>query len=270
VTLHAEVPPASGDTAKPQGRLRSADATKARLLAAAEIEFAAKGFDGARLGNIARVAGVQQALIHHYFADKDGLYEEVLARGLAAVTREGWDILDRFAPGQLGERKAGNEHPLSRRASARASGRAAVRELTEAFVDVLVRFYATHSALLAIIRHDLEEPVHMARSHVRPSRRPLPGGGRAGTTVVDELVRKTARPVFEAVVGQIEELKALGVVRQDVDARHLCVSVMAMACFPLQEARLLSAFWSIDWRDPGVLETRKGEIVQMVLARALP
>jgi hypothetical protein len=43
-----------------------------------------------------------------------------------------------------------------------------------------------------------------------------------------------------------------------------------MACFPLQEARLLSAFWSIDWRDPGVLEARKREIVEMVLARALP
>ena len=60
-------------------RERNADATKARLLAAAESEFAAKGFDGARLGNIAKAAGVQQALIHHYFADKEGLYREVLA-----------------------------------------------------------------------------------------------------------------------------------------------------------------------------------------------
>src|SRR3954451_22138381 len=45
---------------------RNALETKRRILHAAEREFAAKGFDGARLGIIARAADVQQALIHHY------------------------------------------------------------------------------------------------------------------------------------------------------------------------------------------------------------
>jgi TetR/AcrR family transcriptional regulator len=234
VTLDSRPAPPSRWSGVP--RERSADATKARLLAAAEAEFAAKGFDGARLGSIARAAGVQQALIHHYFADKEGLYGEVLARGLSAVTEESWDILAR-PPGK---------------GAAGSSGSESVRGLVEAFVDVLLRFYATHSALLAIVRHDLE----------------LPPEARAATTLGD-LLRKSSRPVFDAVARRIEELKERGEVRGDVDARHLCVSTMAMACFPLQESRMLSALWPIDWHDPAVLATRKREIVETVLSRAL-
>jgi TetR/AcrR family transcriptional regulator len=214
---------------------RNAEATKRRLLVAAEIEFAAKGFDGARLGNIARAAGVQQALIHHYFGDKEGLYREVLGRGLAAVTGQGWDILAR-----LGETVKGK--------------RSTIDELATAFVDMLVRFYATHRALLAILRHEADGPGNDA------------GGGQA----IDELLRGTVRPMFEAVVAQIEKMKRRGEVRRDVNARHLCVSVMAMACFPFQEERLLSAIWPVDWSDPAFLEERKSEILETVLSRARP
>lgn len=237
----------------PSRRDRGADATKARLIAAAESEFAAKGFDGARLANIARAAGVQQALIHHYFADKQGLYEEVLSRGLAAVTRESWDILSRLAPSVDTPSKRGRAAPPPR-----GAGRKAVRELTEAFVDVLIRFYSSHSALLAIVRHDMQQPVSRG------------AGDAPAAATLDGVVRQSSRPVFEAVVRRIEELKAAGHVRKDVDARHLCVSALAMACFPLQESRFLSALWPLDWTDPEVLDARKREIVATVLSRALP
>src|SRR4051794_30056411 len=59
-------------------RERNAAATQKRLLDAAESEFAARGFAGARLREIADTAGVQPALIHHYFVDKQGLYRAVL------------------------------------------------------------------------------------------------------------------------------------------------------------------------------------------------
>ena len=226
-------------------RERNADATKARLLAAAESEFAAKGFDGARLGNIAKAAGVQQALIHHYFADKEGLYREVLARGLALVTHESWDILARFA-----------SPAAAKKARAAATSEPALgnlRDITAAFVDVLVRFFSEHAAFLAILRHEGQ-----------------PGEEGSAVAPAAEALRKSARPVVLALVRRIEEMKAAGEVRKDLDARHLCVSVMAMACFPLQESRMLSAFWSIDWHSPAVLEARKREIVAMVLARAAP
>src|SRR5882672_10936080 len=59
---------------RPPRRERNAAETRQRILRSAEVEFAKKGYDGARLGQIARTAEVQQALIHHYFQDKEGLY----------------------------------------------------------------------------------------------------------------------------------------------------------------------------------------------------
>src|SRR3989442_1075637 len=82
-------------TERAEPRVRSSIESKKRILDAAESEFAAKGMDGARLGSIARAAGVQQALIHHYFIDKAGLYEAVVERAISAITTEGWDILSR-------------------------------------------------------------------------------------------------------------------------------------------------------------------------------
>ncbi|MCP4136655.1 MAG: TetR/AcrR family transcriptional regulator [bacterium] len=57
--------------------------TKDRILLAAKKEFAAKGFSGARMGSIAKMAEANQALIHYYFENKDNLYKEVLIRLLA-------------------------------------------------------------------------------------------------------------------------------------------------------------------------------------------
>ena len=52
--------------------------TKERILHAAKKEFAERGFDGARMGSIARRASANQALLHYYFKSKEKLYEEVL------------------------------------------------------------------------------------------------------------------------------------------------------------------------------------------------
>jgi AcrR family transcriptional regulator len=52
--------------------------TKERILNAAKKEFADKGFDGARMGAIAKNAKANQALIHYYFKTKENLYEHVL------------------------------------------------------------------------------------------------------------------------------------------------------------------------------------------------
>jgi len=48
------------------------------ILQAAKMEFSEKGYDGARLSLIAKRAGVNQALIHYYFSNKEKLYHEVL------------------------------------------------------------------------------------------------------------------------------------------------------------------------------------------------
>jgi TetR/AcrR family transcriptional regulator len=51
-----------------------------RIMKAAKKEFSRRGFSGARMSEIAKSAGVNKALIHYYFRDKDTLYVEVLQR----------------------------------------------------------------------------------------------------------------------------------------------------------------------------------------------
>lgn len=49
--------------------------TEQLILEAAEREFAAKGFDGARTTSIAAEAGVTHAMLHYYFRTKEKLFE---------------------------------------------------------------------------------------------------------------------------------------------------------------------------------------------------
>jgi len=67
---------------------RDPDGTQARILAAATREFAAKGYSGARVDVICRLAKANPRMIYHYFADKDGLYIAVLERVLGELRNE--------------------------------------------------------------------------------------------------------------------------------------------------------------------------------------
>ncbi|MVU81494.1 TetR family transcriptional regulator [Nocardia sp. ET3-3] len=58
-------------------RRRDAERSRQALLEAALDEFAAKGFDGARVQEIADRAGVNKQLIAYYFGGKEGLYREI-------------------------------------------------------------------------------------------------------------------------------------------------------------------------------------------------
>lgn len=54
------------------------------ILAAAEIVFADRGYDGATTAAIAAAAGLPKANVHYYFATKEQLYRRVIARVLDA------------------------------------------------------------------------------------------------------------------------------------------------------------------------------------------
>ncbi|RJF69206.1 TetR/AcrR family transcriptional regulator [Rhodopseudomonas palustris] len=53
-------------------------ATRQRILNIATKEFSAKGYDGARVDDIMRLAKVSKNLIYHYFGSKEGLFIAVL------------------------------------------------------------------------------------------------------------------------------------------------------------------------------------------------
>ena len=61
------------------GRRPGSSDTRAAILAAARSRFAEVGFDKASIRSIAAAAGVDSALVHHYFGTKHDLFAEVVA-----------------------------------------------------------------------------------------------------------------------------------------------------------------------------------------------
>jgi AcrR family transcriptional regulator len=81
--------------------------TRAVIVAAARSAFAAKGYDRASLRSIARDAGVDPALVHHYFDSKAQLFAETIDMPVdpsALVARDfdgdpdriGWRLMETF------------------------------------------------------------------------------------------------------------------------------------------------------------------------------
>jgi AcrR family transcriptional regulator len=64
-------------------RKRDAAATREAILTAAREAFAAAGYDGSGVREIAAKAGVTAMMVNHYFGSKEQLFAEVLANTLA-------------------------------------------------------------------------------------------------------------------------------------------------------------------------------------------
>jgi len=239
---------------------RNALETKRRILEAAEAEFAAKGFDGARLGTIARAAAVQQALIHHYFGDKEGLHGEVVRSGLESMTEGVWELLSRMdapADAQPKTTPASTPSGITKRVKVKLKAKAPkgkvttvdeLRTLAEAFVELLLKFFATNGSFFAILRHEARRD----------------GAGAA------KIVHDSVGPIFDGIVARLDAMRARGDVKKDVDTRHLVISCVAMVAFPFQEEPFVKAIWPADWHGKGFLEERKRHIVEMILARVAP
>lgn len=61
-----------------RGRRPGAPDTRSEVLAAARTSFAGKGFRGTTIRAVAASAGVDPALVHHYFGSKDDLFVAAL------------------------------------------------------------------------------------------------------------------------------------------------------------------------------------------------
>lgn len=64
--------------ARRRGRRPAGQETKDALLAAARDEFAERGYDQARVRSIAAAAGVDPAMVNHWFGGKEGLFTAAL------------------------------------------------------------------------------------------------------------------------------------------------------------------------------------------------
>lgn len=68
--------------------MRKNDQTKNKILAAALDEFAAKGFAGTRVDQIALAAGVNKAMIYYHFASKEDLFNELFLAEMEQFKQE--------------------------------------------------------------------------------------------------------------------------------------------------------------------------------------
>lgn len=89
----------SPDRTQAMRKPKSPQANRARILAAAKAEFAARGFDGASMDAIAGRTHTTRALINYYFGSKEKLYLAVLQNAYAEI-REAESVLhlDDLAP----------------------------------------------------------------------------------------------------------------------------------------------------------------------------
>ncbi len=114
-------------------RRRQAQLRRQQLIDAALHQFGEKGYDGASIRDIARAAGVTEALVYHYFRNKEHLFEEVIkARSFAPILRR---VLD----------EAGDTHPAE-----------VLRTVLQEFIDLMY-----HNAPMArmFITEFLRHPV---------------------------------------------------------------------------------------------------------------
>lgn len=88
-----------------RGRRRSGADTREQLLAAARAAFAERGYDGATVRNIAERAGVDAAMVNHWFGGKEALFTASLHIPIDPAT-----VIGEILPGDpehLGERLVG-------------------------------------------------------------------------------------------------------------------------------------------------------------------
>jgi AcrR family transcriptional regulator len=80
-------------------RVRDAEATKSRILAAAKAAFASSGLGGARVDEIAERAKANKRMIYHYFGSKERLFQAVLEEAYVDIREAEQGLaLDHLSP----------------------------------------------------------------------------------------------------------------------------------------------------------------------------
>jgi AcrR family transcriptional regulator len=172
--LNGAAAPGTAPAARPRRRGRPAGPptgeTRDRILAAAREEFSARGYDKTSVRSIGRVAGVDPALVHHYFGTKEQVFAAAIELSFAPAM-DMPEVVSGGGPDGMGERVARFmlrvwENPVTR-GPLLAVVRSAVTNETAADV-----FRALVSrTVLARVAGELEVPdaefrVQLAASHL--------------------------------------------------------------------------------------------------------
>jgi AcrR family transcriptional regulator len=80
------------------GKLTKSELTRQRILDAAAKVFSSHGYSGARLSDIAALAGIQTGSMYYHFESREALVEEVLHLGIAVAGQHVRDAVDGLPP----------------------------------------------------------------------------------------------------------------------------------------------------------------------------
>ena len=168
-----------------------------RILAAAALEFADRGFAGARVDRIARRARVNKAMLYYHFQSKQELYRTILRRIFTEAAA---------------------------RMQAIAAGPGPAPNKIDRVVSAFAEFIRAHDVFPAIMLREVAEGgAHLDRETLRA----LVSVPRAFFAILKEGVADGAlRPVHPTVayfsmLAPIVFYLAAGPIRQEVTARHL-------------------------------------------------
>jgi len=146
--------------------LNNVGTTKERILSAAEVLFARRGFDGASLRQLTAAAGVNLAAVNYHFGSKDKLIEQVFRRRLDALNARRLDALSKV----IGTDNTTLEDVLD--AYIRPALELSHDDNGALFMRVLARAFAEHDDTL---RHFLSENYgHVMRQFTAEFARLLP------------------------------------------------------------------------------------------------
>ncbi|GII63711.1 TetR family transcriptional regulator [Sphaerisporangium krabiense] len=135
----------TGERRRPGRRPGSAD-TRGDIVTAARKIFAEKGFDKATIRGIAREAGVDPALVHHYFDTKEGIF--VAALQLPVDPSKVLPLVMEGPREQIGERVARFVLTMTADAQAREPILALMRSaMTNDKIVAMIREFMTHALL---------------------------------------------------------------------------------------------------------------------------
>lgn len=159
--------------ARDSGSTARAVRTREDILEVATAEFAANGYAGARVDEIAAQTRTTKRMIYYYFASKEGLYLSVLERVYAQIRRVERGVrIDELSPSQ------------------------ALRKLAEATYD----HHTTHQAFIQLVSI---ENIHRAE-HLRQSPTILRENATAITVLEGVIRRGVSEGVFRDDVDALD------------------------------------------------------------------
>ncbi|NOZ78666.1 MAG: TetR/AcrR family transcriptional regulator [Acidobacteria bacterium] len=174
-------------TFRPDHQPEPGDATRTRLLDAAERLFAEKGFEHTSVRDITANAGTNVAAVNYHFGGKDNLYREVFHRRLA----------------DLRERRISTLADLFESPGGTATLEDVVSTFTSAFLEPLMD-HSEGRLLIELIAREMVSP-HLPRvvffeEMIDPVRESL---GRALRSVVPGLTEDQASRCVHSIIGQL-------------------------------------------------------------------